>query len=155
MVKRRETQRSPGLAAGEEPHALTGMVPGLAFIFAVGAGTGLAGCSGHLPAPGPAAVQKTTEDLRTPESLSPQKLKGEAPTTATPSVIEAEEFRLIDKDGKVRGLLRVDEAGASSLILYDSKGKARAILRVPKDGPSSLSFLDEHGNAPSTRHSLP
>lgn len=155
MVKRRDTQRSPGLTAGEEPHAPLGMVLGLAFIFAVGAGTCLAGCSGQLPAPGAAAVQKTTGDLRTPESLSSQKLKGEAPAPATPSVIEAEEFRLIDKEGKLRGLLRVDETGASSLVLYDSKGKARAILRVPKDGPSSLSFLDEHGNAPSTRHSLP
>jgi hypothetical protein len=132
-----------------------GMMPGLAFILVVGAGTCLAGCSGPLPAPGPTVVQKTTGDLRTTESLPSQKVKGEAPTTATPPVIEAEEFRLIDKEGKVRGLLRVDEAGASSLILYDSKGKARAILRVPKDGPSSLSFLDEHGNAPSTRHSLP
>lgn len=155
MVKRRDTQRSPGLTAGEEPHAPLGMVPGLAFIFAIGAGTCLAGCSGQLPAPGSAAVQKTTRDLRTTESLSSQKLKGEAPAPATPSVIEAEEFRLIDKEGKLRGLLRVDETGASSLVLYDGKGKARAILRVPKDGPSSLSFLDEHGNAPSTRHSLP
>ncbi len=131
------------------------IVPELVFIFAVGAGTCLAGCSGYLPAPRPVAVQKPTEDLRTLESLSSQKLKGEAPMTATPSVVEAEEFRLVDKEGKVRGLLRVDDAGVSSLILYDSKGKARAILRVPKDGPSSLSFLDEHGNAPSTRHSLP
>ncbi|WP_447860169.1 hypothetical protein [Nitrospira calida] len=125
----------------------------MAFIFAIGAGTCLAGCSGQLPASVPAVVQNTAVGQRASEVPSSQKSKSEAP--ATPAVIEAEEFRLLDREGKVRGLLRVDDAGASSLILYDSKGKARAILRVPKDGPSSLSFLDEHGNAPTTRHSLP
>ena len=50
-----------------------------------------------------------------------------AQTTAAPKVIEAQEFRLVDKEGKQRTVLGSSEEGFSGLNLWDAalrKGQA-------------------------------
>jgi hypothetical protein len=80
-------------------------------------------------------------------------------------VIEAEEFRVVDKAGKVRASLNADEV-ASALILYDANGEPRATIGVIKhksllalydvnskqranigadNDSSTLSFFDDNG----------
>lgn len=72
-----------------------------------------------------------------------------------PDVIEAEEFRIVDKEGKVRATLRLNEKGAPGLALFDDEGRLRAVLQVLEDGSPHLLFLDENGNTPTSLHSLP
>ncbi len=72
-----------------------------------------------------------------------------------PDVIEAEEFRIVDKDGNVRATLRLNDKGSPGLALYDDDGRLRAVLQVLEDGSPHLLFLDEDGNTPTSLHSLP
>lgn len=90
--------------------------------------------------------QTRAKTVRRARKSAPQKL---------PDVIEAEEFRIVDKDGNVRASLRLNEKGAPGLALFDDDGRLRAVLQVLEDGSPHLLFLDENGNTPTSLHSLP
>ena len=59
-------------------------------------------------------------------------------------VVAAQEFRLEDSDGYMRGRLRVAE-DVASLTLFDASGLARSVLVVRPDGVAGLGFTDESG----------
>lgn len=83
-------------------------------------------------------------------------------------VIEAEEFRVVDKNAKVRAVLAVGRDGSSTLLMTDTVRKSwaqigleatgrplialadktaqtRALLTLDSDGSPELAFKDEHG----------
>lgn len=82
-------------------------------------------------------------------------------------VIEAEEFRLVDKEGRVRTRIFLDEGepkvalftkegkkraaigllptGEASIALYDDKGKYHFLVNVSEDGTPDLSIKDKEG----------
>ncbi len=133
------------------------------------AGLALQGCRAlQAPASEPAAAVEQAERQPTPKppkrvrraSPKPSRVKkARRPQTPAPpqlpDVIEAEEFRIVDKEGKVRATLRLNEKGAPGLALYDDDGRLRAVLQVLEDGSPHLLFLDENGNTPTSLHSLP
>ena len=59
-------------------------------------------------------------------------------------VVTAQEFRLEDAEGYMRGRLRVAE-DIASLTLFDASGLARSVLVVRPDGVAGLGFSDELG----------
>ena len=59
-------------------------------------------------------------------------------------VVTAQEFRLEDADGYMRGRLRVVE-DIASLTLFDASGQSRSVLVVRPDGVAGLGFADESG----------
>jgi hypothetical protein len=65
-----------------------------------------------------------------------------AQTPSAPRIVEANEFRLLDESGRVRGRFAVDKDGPG-LAFGDENGKLRAALRVDKDGPLLL-FNDKN-----------
>lgn len=133
------------------------------------AGLALSGCRAlEAPAPEPAAAVEPpdrTTAQKPPARATRQRTKPSRVTKPRPArkpappelpdVIEAEEFRIVDKDGKVRATLRLNEKGAPGLALFDGDGRLRAVLQVLEDGSPHLLFLDEHGNTPTSLHSLP
>lgn len=60
-------------------------------------------------------------------------------------VVTAQEFRLEDAEGYMRGRLRVAE-DIASLTLFDASGLARSVLVVRPDGVAGLGFSDESGD---------
>lgn len=132
-------------------------------------GLALQGCSTlQAPAPGSASAVQQADEKSTPKSTKRVKRKRSKRTRVKktrrprtpsppklPDVIEAEEFRIVDKDGNVRATLRLNEKGAPGLALYDDDGRLRAVLQVLEDGSPHLLFLDEDGNTPTSLHSLP
>ena len=48
-----------------------------------------------------------------------------------PSVIEAQEFRLVDRQGKRRGQLMVAPSGDAVIMLYDKDGKLAWVAPEP------------------------
>ncbi len=73
--------------------------------------------------------------------LSPRQAKAQA--AATPRIVEAREFRVVDAKGRERASLKTHKAG-SGLVFYDENGKLRAMLCTTKDG-SNLVLADENG----------
>jgi len=65
-----------------------------------------------------------------------------APDPAPPKVLMAQEFRLVDKTGAMRGTLQTQDDGSPGLALYDKTGKVRVTLNVQGDGTSLLVFRD-------------
>ena len=65
-----------------------------------------------------------------------------APDTAPPKVIIAQEFRLVDKNGVMRGTMQTQEDGSPGIALFDKNGKARVTLHLRPDGSSTLAFRD-------------
>ena len=61
------------------------------------------------------------------------------------NVIEAQEFRVVDKDGTRRIRLAISSDGQSTLSLFDPGGTVRASLVVMPDGISILGFSDDVG----------
>ncbi len=136
---------------------------------ALAAGLALQGCNAlQAPATGPTAAVEKADRKSTPTSSKRITHKRSKQTRAKkvrrpqkpaplklPEVIEAEEFRIVDKDGNVRATLRLNERGAPGLALYDDDGRLRAVLQVLEDGSPHLLFLDENGNTPTSLHSLP
>jgi hypothetical protein len=58
-------------------------------------------------------------------------------------VIEAQEFRVVDENGKIRTWLTVKE-GAPSIVTFDENGRSRIGLTVINGNPS-ISIRDENG----------
>lgn len=81
--------------------------------------------------------------------LSGWLVRGEpviAQETASPAkVVAAEEFRLVDRDGKPRAGLVAQDGGAASLAFYDGSGKIRAEFGVNAAGVSELALYDQAG----------
>jgi hypothetical protein len=83
------------------------------------------------------------------------------------NVVEAEEFRLVDKEGRLRARIFLDEGepkvalftgdgkkraamgllptGEASFALYDDKGKYHFLVNVSADGTPDLSIKDRDG----------
>jgi len=60
--------------------------------------------------------------------------------------VRAQQFILVDADGKERASLVADAAGSVFLVLFDRNEKSRVNLSVSPDGPS-LVFYDPSGQA--------
>lgn len=60
-------------------------------------------------------------------------------------VVVAREFRLVDKRGKTRAVLRFSPIGGASLAMLDASGKVRAAFGLVKDGTPFLGMLDKNG----------
>ena len=68
-----------------------------------------------------------------------------AKATAAPEVIEAQEFRVVDNTGSVRGWLGTLENGEVGLGLRDVEKESRAVLQLLPDGSPSLRLFDAAG----------
>jgi hypothetical protein len=64
-----------------------------------------------------------------------------------PSMVEAKEFVLRDKDGRVRGAWGQDDEGAIRLVLQDYRNRTSIKLNLLDDGSSGITFSDSTGNA--------
>ena len=58
------------------------------------------------------------------------------------SVVKAERFEVVDKDGNVRAFLTTLEDGRPTLNLLDEKGESRAWLLLSNDGSPRLVLMD-------------
>lgn len=65
-------------------------------------------------------------------------------------VIEAEEFRLVERDGKPCGRFHVDRNGRPALFLFDKHGEVRAVLGVTPSGSPHLALSDKDGKVRAT-----
>jgi hypothetical protein len=66
-------------------------------------------------------------------------------TEEAEKIVEANSLRLVDKDGKLRGLLALDSNGNPGFFLYDKTEKGGIVLSIDTNG-SSVKVLDENGN---------
>ena len=62
-------------------------------------------------------------------------------------VIEVEEFRLIDKNGKSRAVFGQSKDGNPSLIFFDKDNNSRVKIAVGDDGGSVVDVLDKDGKS--------
>ncbi len=71
---------------------------------------------------------------------------GGAQSATSPSVLVAQEVRIVDQKGNVRAILglgkSVDQAGHVRLSLQDESGRGRLELITNADGQSAVRFLD-------------
>ncbi len=74
---------------------------------------------------------------------------------AKTKVVEAQEFRVVDEEGRKLATLGFDPAGGSQLVFFDLRGKPRAGLGIliggedgPLDGVSSVLYLSGGTNSP-------
>ena len=56
-------------------------------------------------------------------------------------VVAAEDFELVDKEGRLRAQLAMGREGGPALFIMDSKGVARVVLGVYPPGEGELPFL--------------
>jgi len=75
-------------------------------------------------------------------SVGPQAAQAAAKPAG---LIEAEEFRLVEKDGKPCGRFQVDKSGRPALLLYDKHGEVRAVVGVMPDGTPHVALSDKDG----------
>lgn len=61
------------------------------------------------------------------------------------TTVEAQEFRLVDSDGVVRGWFRVKGANAALSITGDSSGQSRALIGVDQSGLPVISLSEPGG----------
>ena len=80
------------------------------------------GATGGSPAPGGATKQAAVLD-----------------------VIKARKLTLVDRKGRERATLDMDDAGAPELVLHDGKGGLRASMALTDTGAPQLAFFDESG----------
>src|SRR5947207_15965661 len=67
------------------------------------------------------------------------------PEVGPPKVLVAQEFRLVDKEGKTRASLGVQADGSSGLTLLDKDGHRRAGFGLSEGGGSHLVLYDGEG----------
>jgi hypothetical protein len=60
-------------------------------------------------------------------------------------VVEAEEVRLVEPDGRPAARLQIDQHGRPGLFLYDKHGEVRAVLGVLPSGSPHLALSDRRG----------
>jgi hypothetical protein len=63
-------------------------------------------------------------------------------------IVEAEEFRLLDADGRLRARLGLDGASCVSLSLYTAQGTLQVRLHTDDQGRSALQIQDTAGGSP-------
>ncbi|MFY9270497.1 MAG: hypothetical protein WAO55_12215 [Candidatus Manganitrophaceae bacterium] len=61
--------------------------------------------------------------------------------------VTAEDFHLVDKEGKLRGALFVSPKGGSGFALFDTEGKPRFEAVLAVDGKPELKLLNQEGQA--------
>jgi hypothetical protein len=64
------------------------------------------------------------------------------------TVVSAEEFRVVGKDGQVRAVIGAQPDGATSAAFYDFHGKIRAEMGINAAGVSELALYDQGGKQP-------
>jgi hypothetical protein len=74
---------------------------------------------------------------------------------AAAKVLRAQEFELVDSQGKVRAGLSVLPDGRLALVLLDKDGQRRAALSVLANGSPGLSLLDKDGKVRAALGVLP
>ncbi|HUW84964.1 MAG TPA: hypothetical protein VMZ31_19460 [Phycisphaerae bacterium] len=57
----------------------------------------------------------------------------------------ASEFRVVDAEGKTRGVFGLSAAGNPSVNLFDHEGRVRTGLGLMPDGGAALAFVDKDG----------
>jgi hypothetical protein len=62
-------------------------------------------------------------------------------------VVTAEDFHLVDQDGKLRGALFVSAKGEPGFALFDKEGKDRILLMLTADGSAVVDLHDEAGES--------
>lgn len=62
-------------------------------------------------------------------------------------VVTAEDFHLVDQDGKLRGALFVSAKGEPGFALFDKEGKDRILLMLNADGSALIDLHDETGES--------
>jgi hypothetical protein len=60
-------------------------------------------------------------------------------------VVEAEEFRLLRRDGTVCGRFQIDKEGRPGVLLFDNHGEVRIALGVLPNGSPHLALSDKDG----------
>lgn len=65
-------------------------------------------------------------------------------------VVEAEEVRLLEPDGRPAARLQIDKNGRPGLFLYDKHGEVRAVLGVLPSGAPHLALSDRRGQVRAT-----
>lgn len=60
-------------------------------------------------------------------------------------VVTAEDFHLVDAEGKLRGALFVSAKGEPGFALFDKEGKDRILLMLNADGSAAIDLHDETG----------
>jgi hypothetical protein len=68
------------------------------------------------------------------------------PSAAT--IVSAEQFRVVGKEGKVRAVIGEHPDGSSSAAFYDLHGKVRVEMGINAAGVSELALYDEVGKQP-------
>ncbi len=63
-------------------------------------------------------------------------------------IVEAEEFRLLDADGRLRARLGLDGASCVSLSLHTAQGTLQVRLHTDDQGRSALQIQDTAGGPP-------
>ncbi|MGQ9729820.1 MAG: hypothetical protein ACUVX8_00975 [Candidatus Zipacnadales bacterium] len=69
----------------------------------------------------------------------------EKPDVARARAVEAQEFRLVDNDGRTHAVLGVTPDGTPGLLFFDAAGQQRGELVVAPDGRPYLAFYDAAG----------
>jgi len=64
------------------------------------------------------------------------------------NIVEAEEFRLLDSEGRLRARLGVDGASCVSLSLHTAQGSLQVRLHTDDKGYSALQIHDPGGGSP-------
>lgn len=62
-------------------------------------------------------------------------------------VVTAEDFHLVDRDGKLRGALFVSAKGEPGFALFDEEGKDRILLMLNADGTALIELHDRAGES--------
>ncbi|MHC4562226.1 MAG: hypothetical protein ACYS8X_05570 [Planctomycetota bacterium] len=70
----------------------------------------------------------------------------QAKEAAKQNYVDAEGFRVVDADGKVRAALTVANDGAVKLEMLDAKGQSRLAVGLDADGISSMAMADGDGS---------
>ena len=65
-------------------------------------------------------------------------------------VLEAEEVRLVESDGRPAARLQIDQNGRPGLFLYDKHGEVRAVMGVLPSGAPHLALSDRRGQVRAT-----
>lgn len=72
-----------------------------------------------------------------------EALKKSIRTRRKKTIVQAEEFRLVDKRGKCRGRLGMNDDGEPCFLLFDERGKLRISLYL-YDGQVGIEVLDRN-----------
>ncbi len=65
-------------------------------------------------------------------------------------VVESEEVRLVEPDGRPAARLQIDRNGRPGMFLYDKHGEVRAVLGVLPSGAPHLALSDRRGQVRAT-----